>query len=267
MDRSVQVRRWLTALGLFGVVVPVVIWGGPWLFLALTALVVVLCQVEYEKLAGFSGSAGWMVMGVLVALSMPCAAMVGGEHGLLMALLGSLMLWMVLEVVLRKDLEGVLQDLGRRMLGYLYGALLPSYFVLLWRQQDGMHWIFLTMTITAVGDSAAYYTGSLRGRHKLLPRISPHKTVEGALAGLVGSAVGALAYAAVFFPSLVASKGVLLALLVGGAGQLGDLSESMLKRAAGLKDSSRLLPGHGGVLDRLDSLVFSAPVVYYWVTS
>jgi phosphatidate cytidylyltransferase len=252
---------------LLSVVIPIVIWGSRSVFLALMALVVALCQLEYEKLVGSSDGLGRRALGTLVALSMPGAAMALGERGLMMALSGSVLLWMVLEVALRRELEGVFRDLGRRMLGYLYGAVLPSYFVLLWRLPDGFHWIFLTMTITAVGDTAAYYAGSLRGRHKLLPRISPNKTIEGSLAGLIGNVAGALAYAAVLFPSQIAPGGLLLALLVGGAGQLGDLSESMLKRAAGLKDSGGLLPGHGGILDRLDSLLFSAPVVYYWVTA
>jgi phosphatidate cytidylyltransferase len=97
-----------------------------------------------------------------------------------------------------------------------------------------------------------------------MPRISPNKTVEGALAGLGGNVIGAMSYALILFPARLTINGILLALVVGFAGQVGDLSESMLKRASGRKDSGGLLPGHGGVLDRLDSLLFSVPIVYYW---
>jgi phosphatidate cytidylyltransferase len=144
---------------------------------------------------------------------------------------------------------------------------LPSFFVLIWQLPQGVHWILLTIAVTALGDTAAYYVGSLWGRHKLLPKVSPNKTVEGAAAGLAGNVAGALMYGWLFFPTWLSFAGLPLALLVGVAGQLGDLSESMLKRGAGVKDSGQLLPGHGGVLDRLDSLLFAAPVVFYWATS
>jgi phosphatidate cytidylyltransferase len=264
VERSVQARRWITALLLLGAVVPVVIWGGAWPFLTLACMVVLLCQWEFQRLSNLRSGRGRICLGMAVALSIPTAAMLGGERGLLAALVGSLLVWLMAEVVGRAKLDGVLHELGLRSIGYLYGAALPSYFVLLWKLPEGIHWLFLTLSITAVGDTAAYYGGSLWGRHKLAPRISPNKTVEGALAGLLGNVFGAQAYALILFPSQLSWEGVLLALIVGGVGQMGDLSESMLKRAVGLKDSSELLPGHGGVLDRLDSLLFAVPVVYYW---
>lgn len=267
IGRGVQLRRWTTALVVLGVVVPLLVWGGQWPFLLLCLIVVVLCQIEYGRLSGAAASRGTRVVELLVALCMPLAAMAAGERALMMALVGSLFFWMTVEMLGRAQLDGVLQDLGARMLGYIYGAVLPSYFVLIWRAPEGIRWILLTIAVTAVGDTAAYYAGSLWGRHKLRPRISPHKTVEGALAGLGGNLLGGLACAAAFFPSRMTSAGLLLPLAIGAAGQVGDLCESMLKRAAGVKDSGGILPGHGGILDRLDSLLFSAPVVYYWVVS
>jgi phosphatidate cytidylyltransferase len=267
VDRLVQARRWTTAVLLLCGVVPVMVWGGPWGFLALTLAVVALCQWELERLGGVRWGRVRRVVGMVVAMSMPLGAMWGGERGLTMLLVGSFAFWMVLEMIWRRELKGVLGDLGFRMAGYLYGAFLPSYFVLLWNLPYGIHWIFMTITITAVGDSAAYYAGSLWGRHKLMPRISPNKTLEGALAGLLGNVAGALTYEVVLFPAKIALAGIPLALAVGVVGQLGDLGESMFKRAAGLKDSGGLLPGHGGVLDRLDSLLFAVPVVYYWASS
>jgi phosphatidate cytidylyltransferase len=251
---------------LIGSLVPIVVWGGLWGFLSLIGLVVVICQLEYEKLSGIRQGIAHRTIGILLALSMPTAAMIGGERGLLMAVVGGLLVWLTLEMTSRKTLEGVQQQTGARMLGYLYGAALPSYFILLRKLPEGIHWLFWTASVTAVGDTAAYYIGSLRGRSKLLPRISPNKTVEGAVAGLFGNVAGALAYGSLFFPAQLAPAGIFLALLVGVTGQLGDLCESMLKRAVGLKDSGGILPGHGGVLDRLDSLLFSVPVVFYWVT-
>jgi phosphatidate cytidylyltransferase len=229
------------------------------------ALVVTLCQLEFDKLIGLSLNKGWRTAGVCVALLLPVGAMLGGERAMLLTLVGCLQLWMVIQVLFRRQVEGTLEDLGPRILGFVYAALLPSYFVLLWKLEDGIHWIFLLMTITAVGDTAAYYVGSLWGRHKLLPRVSPKKSIQGSLAGLLGNVAGALVYSAALFPAQLSFTIILFALVVGGMGQLGDLSESLLKRSMGKKDSGGLLPGHGGVLDRLDSLLFSAPVVYYWV--
>jgi phosphatidate cytidylyltransferase len=256
----------VTALILLGVVVPVIGWGDAWMVLALTALVVFLCQWEYSGLRSVPTPPTWRAAGAAVALVIPTGALAAGERGLLMGVVGSLALWMTVEMTVRGRLEGVLEDLGARMLGYLHGAVLPSYFLLLWGRQDGLHWIFLTMAVTAVGDTAAYYAGSLWGRRKLMPRISPKKTVEGAVAGLLGNVAGGAVYLAAAFPPGAFLPGLLLSLLVGIAGQLGDLNESMLKRAVGLKDSGELLPGHGGVLDRLDSLLFAVPVTYYWAT-
>jgi phosphatidate cytidylyltransferase len=264
VDLGVQARRWITALLLLGTLIPIVTLGGQWVFLILIILLVVLCQLEYARLSRIRQGGVERTIGILVAISMPFCAMMAGERGLVMALSASLIVWLTLETAFRKELEGVLHKIGARMLGYLYAALLPSYFILVWKLPNGIHWLFWTITVTAVGDTAAYYVGSLLGRHKLLPRISPNKTVEGAVAGLLGNAAGGLAYAAMFFPSKMAMDGVLLSLMVGAAGQLGDLGESMLKRAVGVKDSGGILPGHGGVLDRFDSLLFSLPVVFYW---
>jgi phosphatidate cytidylyltransferase len=116
------------------------------------------------------------------------------------------------------------------------------------------------------GDSAAYYLGSLFGKRKLYPAVSPNKSIEGALGGLAGSLVGSLLFRQLFFPEL----GLLLclgaALIVGAVGQTGDLFESLLKRSCGVKDSGTIIPGHGGVLDRLDSILFAAPVIWFFST-
>jgi phosphatidate cytidylyltransferase len=123
--------------------------------------------------------------------------------------------------------------------------------------------ILLLFVIVWVGDSAAYYGGRAFGRHPLAPKISPKKTVEGAIAGLMGSIVAGAIAGVVFLGepwlSIVVISGV-----TGVVGQIGDLAESALKRSAGVKDSSSILPGHGGILDRLDSLFFAAPV-FFWL--
>ena len=125
----------------------------------------------------------------------------------------------------------------------------------------------LFFVVVFAGDTLAYYTGRTIGRHKLAPHISPGKTVEGAIGGLVGNALAAVIAHYTFFPELPLAHAIPLGLVMGTFGVLGDLAESMLKRGAHIKDAGKLIPGHGGLLDRLDSMVFNAPILYYYSQS
>ncbi len=163
-----------------------------------------------------------------------------------------------------RDLQSVIQHLALVFLGFLYLPLLFGHLSLLHGLPHGKEWIFLVLFIVMSGDSAAYFTGINFGRRKLYPAISPNKSIEGAIGGLVGSFVGALLFKYGFFPQLSVVDCLLLGVGLGALGQVGDLFESMLKRSFGVKDSGTLIPGHGGILDRLDSLIFAfAPAYYY----
>ncbi len=129
---------------------------------------------------------------------------------------------------------------------------------------DGPDLLLLAMVCVTLSDAGAYYAGSTFGTHPMAPVISPKKSWEGALGGVLASVAGALLAHFWFFRRLPLAHAVALGVVLSTAGILGDLAESMLKRAAGVKDSSALLPGHGGVLDRLDSLLVAAPVLYYY---
>lgn len=124
--------------------------------------------------------------------------------------------------------------------------------------------IFFLLSVIWASDTAAFYTGRLFGKRKLAPRISPGKTVEGFVGGLLGSLVVAMLFQRYWMKGFSLSSLLLLAMVLNGAGVLGDLVESAMKRGAGVKDSSTLIPGHGGVLDRIDSLLFAIPVMYYY---
>ncbi len=152
--------------------------------------------------------------------------------------------------------------LGAAYLGSLGGAMaalrtLPPDASGAWR-------LTLLLAIIMTADTLAFAAGSAFGRHKLAPRISPGKTVEGLGGGLVGGVIGALVVQRLGLAEVPVWHAVALGALVAGAGVLGDLVESLLKRWAGVKDSGSLFPGHGGMLDRLDSLLFGAPVLYYY---
>jgi phosphatidate cytidylyltransferase len=154
-------------------------------------------------------------------------------------------------------------DFKKHLIGIFVIVFLLSHLIWLRGLDKGRLLVFFLLTIIFSGDIFAFYGGKLFGEHKLSPKISPGKTQEGAILGLIGSILGGLVFAFFFFPEFSFWMIIFLAGIAGVLGQLGDLWESVLKRQAKVKDSGKCLPGHGGVLDRLDSLFFSAPFLYY----
>ena len=130
--------------------------------------------------------------------------------------------------------------------------------------ENGSDLVFLLFFVVWAGDTAAYFTGRALGRRPLAPNVSPKKTIEGAAGGILGSLAAAMVARAWFMHRLRPVDVLVLGLALGAVGMVGDLVESMLKRGAGVKDSARLVPGHGGLLDRVDSLLYAAPVLYYY---
>jgi len=172
-----------------------------------------------------------------------------------------------------RDKESAILNLGGTLLGVLYIGLcsyslikireFSSYSPLLY-EQGGFLVISVMVSIWAC-DSAAFFIGSAIGRHKLFPRVSPKKSWEGAIAGFIFSVITMIAARAVILDFLTISDVIVIGLITGIFGQIGDLAESLLKRDAGVKDSSNLIPGHGGIFDRFDSLLFTAPLVYIYL--
>jgi len=131
--------------------------------------------------------------------------------------------------------------------------------------QLGGRWLLLMLIIIWICDTAAYFIGKTIGKHKLFFRVSPNKTVEGAVAGLIFSFITAYIFHLTYIKDLTLSQCMVIAFIAGTMGQIGDLIESLFKRDAGVKDSSNLLPGHGGMLDRFDAPLFVAPLVYFYL--
>ena len=149
--------------------------------------------------------------------------------------------------------------------GMLYGALGLTALSLLRARNDGLSWVYCVLILTWGNDTSAYFVGRWLGRRKLYPEVSPNKTWEGAAGGLVGSLVGMLIARSTFFPALTIPDCLIAGAIGGAVGPIGDLCESMLKRAYHVKDSGKIIPGHGGLLDRLDALLFNAPAVFLYV--
>ncbi|MDX1582695.1 MAG: phosphatidate cytidylyltransferase [Thermoanaerobaculia bacterium] len=167
----------------------------------------------------------------------------------------------------RSPLEDALPASAVCLLGILYVGLLSGTLMRLRLDfaPHGADLVFFLLFVVWAGDSAAYYTGKNLGRTKLLPRVSPKKTVEGLAGGVAGSIVVAAIIHSTFFPEFPLLHALVCAALLSLVGVVGDLAESVWKRSAGIKDSGKLIPGHGGILDRVDSILFTAPVIYaYW---
>ena len=150
---------------------------------------------------------------------------------------------------------------AKSLLGFFYIGLLPVFADRLLMLSHGLVWFGALLAIVFTGDSMAYIFGVSWGKHKIMPAISPKKSTEGAVGGLVGSAAAAIAVS-FFLPHIPIYVFVVLALIIGMIGQFGDFFESLLKRVADIKDSGSIMPGHGGVLDRIDGILFAAPFVY-----
>ncbi len=148
--------------------------------------------------------------------------------------------------------------------GVFYCGLLLGTVVGLRRLEHGFEWILLTLVVTWVNDTGAYAAGRGFGKHKLYPQVSPGKTWEGFAGGMLAALIGALFTRMIYFHELSVLDCLLVALPTSILGPMGDLSESMLKRAYGVKDSGKIMPGHGGLLDRVDALLFTAPYVFLY---
>ncbi|MBI4286591.1 MAG: phosphatidate cytidylyltransferase [Chloroflexi bacterium] len=180
-------------------------------------------------------------------------------------LLTSAIILPLVYLLFRRQKEGAFLNWAWTMAGLLYLGWLLSYWVALRGVDSGRDWVFLAMFTTFAGDTAAFFVGRTWGKRHLAPLVSPGKTWEGAFGGVLGAMLASLLFTTVLSLPIGYGQAVLLGLLISVFAQLGDLVESLFKRNMGIKDSGKLLPGHGGMLDRLDSLTFAAVVVYYYV--
>jgi phosphatidate cytidylyltransferase len=236
----------------------------PWLTVFL-AVCGVLAALEFYRMTGVAGARPLACFGLvwtLVFILYPHFPAVLPVPLLPLLLAGGIVLSLVLLVV-SPPREGAFKDWAWMVAGVLYVGWLLSCIVAL-RLEAGRGWVFLALLATFASDTAAYFIGRALGRHKLAPRISPGKTWEGSIAGVIGAVGIAVATAVLFDLPINYAQMVVLGVVIGVFGQFGDLAESLLKRNMGVKDSGTLMPGHGGLLDRMDSVVFAGVMVYLY---
>ena len=175
----------------------------------------------------------------------------------------ALLLLVILTVAVYPTLENGLFFIARNWFGIFYIGFCSAHLILLRAFPRGIYWLLVLTAITVFSDTGAYYVGRLFGKEKLYPALSPGKTRAGAVGGVVGGMLGGLLVAAFAFENVNLIAIGLLSAILSIIGMVGDLIESLIKRVAGVKDSGRILPGHGGLLDRCDSLLLTAPLLYY----
>lgn len=239
-------------------------------FLILADLIILLGLREFYVLMKAKGYQPFEVLGYFCAMAISWYAWRQGV-GVPLILTGSLLLIMVRELF-RRDMSRSLGHIAVTIFGIMYIGWMGSHLVML-RQlpvalglEDiiGARLVFFAALVTWSTDTGAYLFGVALGRHKLIPRISPNKTVEGALGGLLAAGFCGWICSKGLTPFLTPLAATVIGLITGVMAQLGDLVESMIKRDVGIKDTAELIPGHGGILDRFDSLLFTVPVLYYY---
>jgi phosphatidate cytidylyltransferase len=246
-------KRLATALVLVPVVVWLVLFGPDWAFEAVLAAVGLIAFYEFDQIVIANGAARSGVAGMIAGLALMFTS--APDVVVVIAAIVGMALAMRVALLTRAMVSAAAFLLG---VVYIFGA---------WRcaielRSIDHHWLMFALLLSWAGDTAALYVGKTLGRRRLAPRVSPAKTWEGAIGSVAGGVLAGWIYAHYLLPS--ASWWMVLVLACAGniAGQLGDLCESAMKRGAGVKDSGHTLPGHGGWLDRIDSSLFSVPVVY-----
>jgi len=254
-------------------VVLVVAWlGGVFMAIGLGMLAAV-GVLEAGRMLTARGAPFLATLAAPVAAAIPAVAWTTGADGVALGLTGALLVMAAVATMRIQPADGPFRATALSFTATIYvGGLLAFAILLRERLVDdrtlGFALFLLPVVVTWMSDTAAYFAGRVFGRRPLAPIVSPNKTVEGAVAGLVAGPVGALLVARLGAPELIAAgHGAVAAggLAIAAAAIMGDLAESALKRECGAKDSSNLLPGHGGLLDRMDSLLWAFPTAYVWI--
>ncbi|HYE13220.1 MAG TPA: phosphatidate cytidylyltransferase [Pyrinomonadaceae bacterium] len=246
------------------------------LFVALAVGAIVVALYEFWFLAKRVGAKPDVVVGY-TAVSGVLVAFFFDEPGTLVLIVPALVIAALVAEMLRgAPFDKMILSVGSTVLGVLYVAVLGGHLIAVRTGFDSpalsnpdaysvsTHLLSFFFLVLMGSDTGAYYTGRLLGKHKLAPKVSPGKTWEGAAGGMLASLIAAAIAHFWFFPELSLRAALPLAAVMNVLGVVGDLTESALKRGANAKDAAKILPGHGGLLDRLDSLLFNAPLIYYF---
>ncbi len=253
-------KRIISAAILIPLTLGILLYGSSELFLVLIVAVALGGFYEYFHLIRNMGIEGFpLTGGVLCVLFLLCFYL--NDYFLLWLFLAIFSLFITWINSFKSTRDG-LDPLGYTFFGVVFVAGLMGYFLLIRDQPQGPQIILFLFLIIWLSDTAAFFVGKTLGATALVPNISPGKTVEGAIGGIGGSLLAGILSNLWFLKGISITHCLIMSLLCGIIGQIGDIAESLLKRSAGVKDSGTLIPGHGGILDRLDSLMFAGPALY-----
>lgn len=244
------------------VLLPAMIWGGTTAVEIIVPIAALICLDEYVRMA-FPDDRPFALglVSVLSAILYGSVLYVGDRYGVLAGI--AVTLGAMIATVLRPGpIDRSADRFGRTLMGVAWVGGCFVFMPLLRRLDSGLAWVFMLLTIAWLSDTGGYFAGRFFGKHKLYEAISPKKTVEGYVGGVLLATVGAGVVRQIGLPDLSVVDVVALGVGMSSLGVLGDLAESMLKRSFGVKDSGTILPGHGGLLDRVDAVLFVAPALY-----
>jgi len=257
--------REMTALIAAPIIIYIIGWSHPLVFDGTIFVCALLALYEFLVLGRKKGFQLPMVLCMIVAAFI-LAAFVLEQVSVEMGVFVALLVIPASYVFMRGSIDDALPSSAIAVLATLYVGMLGGSLIRLRGDFPvGPKLIFFLLLVVWLGDAGAYYTGKSMGRHKLSPRISPKKTIEGLAGGIIVSMITAIVIHFTFFRDFPLVHAVIAGVILSFSGVVGDLAESMWKRSADVKDSGTLLPGHGGFLDRFDSIFFTAPILYtYW---
>lgn len=262
-----HLKRWLTSLVALPLLLLLIFKGGLLLFSIFMGVVVFLSVWEYSRIVTQNSESKHSNTIPFIGFFTGITIIWATSYGLLdivpLILSFSLMFTGFLSLRRFQNDPNISQKVAFQTLGTIYIPLSISYLVLIRQDPLGAEWVLFVVCVIFAGDTAAYYAGTYWGKHKLCPTVSPGKTIEGALGGLAANLGIGLFFKSYFLRAFPLWAILIFCLAIGIAGQVGDLFESVLKRSAGVKDSGGLLPGHGGILDRIDALLFALPAAYF----
>jgi len=261
-----HLTRWVTGLVAAPFLVFAIVWGDGALFGGVVAVAAVVALWEYMGLISPGCTPRERVLAGIPAYFMAPLTIYAAGNGHLAIVPAFLMLYLLIfaAVAVRrfKHHSKAWHTVAFQLMAFCHVTVPLCLAVIIRKSPLGITWIFALLLIIFAGDIGAYYTGKTIGKHKLAPAVSPKKTIEGSIGGILANLLIAGLYQFFFMPEVSLEVMLLIAVLTGAAGQIGDLFVSVLKRDGGIKDSGHILPGHGGILDRIDALLLALPVAW-----
>jgi phosphatidate cytidylyltransferase len=265
-----HIKRWLTALILAPPVLWILIKGNTLLLAVLVSVVAIFAMREYLKIIFENDenpvSDTIKIVSYTVSMSLIIAACLGSWEVLFLILAMNFMALSIFVLSRFATNQAIFDIIGKQVLGVVYIPVSLSLLIFIKELDHGIFWIIWLLIVIFSNDTGAFYTGTFFGKTKLSPNISPNKTIEGSLGGATISTIVGFIFCQIFFKDLSLSFLMIpCSFMLAIAGQIGDLFESAMKRASDIKDSGRILPGHGGMLDRIDGLLLAIPVLYVYL--